>query len=140
MANLHLVHHEYDQALDAFRELQQRFPTGSRASYAHWKAAWLTLRLGRNDEAKKQFDEQIALYPGGNETSAALYWRARLAEEENQPGMARAYYQKLSDRYRNYYYAELGRERLAETSARLAIRRASIRCSITFRRSIMAKR
>jgi soluble lytic murein transglycosylase len=112
MANLHLVHHEYDQALDAFRESQQRFPTGSRASYAHWKAAWLTLRFGRNEEAKKQFDEQIAAYPAGNETSAALYWRARLAEEDNQPGMARAYYQKLSDRYRNYYYAELGRERL----------------------------
>ena len=112
VANLHLVHHEYDQALDAFRELQQRFPTGSRASYAHWKAAWLTLRFGRNDEAKKQFDEQIGMYPGANETSAALYWRARLAEEDNQPGMARAYYQKLSDRFRNYYYAELGRERL----------------------------
>ncbi len=112
VANLHLVHHEYDQALDAFRELQQRFPTGSRASYAHWKAAWLTLRFGRNEDAKKQFDEQIGMYPAGNETSAALYWRARLAEEDNQPAMARAYYQKLSDRYRNYYYAELGRERL----------------------------
>jgi len=112
VANLHLVHHEYEPALDAFRELQQRFPTGSRASYAHWKAAWLTLRFGRNDEAKKQFDEQIAMYPGANETSAALYWRARLAEEDNQPGMARAYYQKLSDRFKNYYYAELGRQRL----------------------------
>ena len=112
VANLHLVHREYDQALDAFRELQQRFPKGARASYAHWKAAWLTLRLGRNEEAKKEFEEQIGMYPTGNETSAALYWRARLAEEDNQPAMARAYYQKLSDRYRNYYYAELGRERL----------------------------
>jgi soluble lytic murein transglycosylase len=111
-ANLHLVHHEYGQALEAFRELQQRFPTGSRASYAHWKAAWLTLRFGRNDEAKKEFEEQIGMYPAGNETSAALYWRGRLAEEDNQPGMARAYYQKLSDRFRNYYYAELGRQRL----------------------------
>ena len=112
VANLHLVHHEYDQSLDAFRELQQRFPNGARASYAHWKAAWLTLRQGRNDEAKKEFDEQLALYPGGNETSNALYWRARLAEEDNQPAMARAYYQRLSDRFRNYYYAELGRQRM----------------------------
>jgi soluble lytic murein transglycosylase len=117
VANLHLVHHEYDQALDAFRETQQRFPAGSKASYAHWKAAWLTLRQGRNDEAKKEFEEQIALYPSSNETSAALYWRARLAEEDNQFGMARAYYQKLSDRYRNYYYAELGRQRLQKLPA-----------------------
>ncbi len=114
VAKLHLVHHEYQQALDAFQELQQRFPNGSRASYAHWKAAWLTLRQGHNDEAKKQFEEQIFLYPTANETSAALYWRARLAEEDNQPAMARAYYQKLSERYRNYYYAELGRQRLAK--------------------------
>jgi soluble lytic murein transglycosylase len=112
VGNLHLVHHEYDQALDAFRELQQRFPQGERASYAHWKAAWLTLRQGRNAEAKKAFEEQISLYPKGNETSAALYWRARLAEEDNDFAMARAFYQKLSDRYRNYYYAELGRQRL----------------------------
>jgi soluble lytic murein transglycosylase len=116
-ANLHLVHHEYDQALDAFRELQQRFPNGSRASYAHWKAAWLTLRQGHNDDAKQQFDEQITEYPAGNETSAALYWRARLAEEDNQPAMARAYYLKLSERYRNYYYAELGRQRLKKLPA-----------------------
>ncbi len=111
-ANLHLVHHEYDQALDAFREAQQRFPTGARASYVHWKAAWLTLRQGRNEDAKKAFEEQITLYPSGAETPAALYWRARLAEEDNQPAMASAFYQKLSERYRNFYYAELARQRM----------------------------
>jgi soluble lytic murein transglycosylase len=116
-ANLHLVHHEYDQALDAFRELQERFPTGSRASYAHWKAAWLTLRQGRTEEAKKLIEEQIALYPSGNETSAALYWRARLAEEDHDPAMARAFYTELVERYRNYYYAEFARERLAKLPA-----------------------
>jgi soluble lytic murein transglycosylase len=116
-ANLHLVHHEYDQALDAFREAQARFPNGSRASYVHWKAAWLTLRQGRNEEAEKAFEEQIALYPSGSETPAALYWRARLAEEDNQPVMARAFYQKLSNRYRNFYYAELGRQRLKHLPA-----------------------
>ncbi len=117
VANLHLVHHEYDQALDAYRELQQRFPNGAHASYAHWKAAWLTLRQGRNDEAKKQFEEQIALYPTGGEIPAALYWRARLAEEDNQPAMARSFYEKLSERYLNYYYAELGRQRLKNIPA-----------------------
>ncbi|MGD1021529.1 MAG: transglycosylase SLT domain-containing protein [Candidatus Sulfotelmatobacter sp.] len=116
-ANLHLVHHEYDQALDSFREAQQRFPDGPRASYVHWKAAWLTLRQGRNEDAKKAFEEQIALYPSAGETPAALYWRARLAEEDNQFAMARAFYQKLSDRYRNFYYAELARQRLKSLPA-----------------------
>jgi soluble lytic murein transglycosylase len=116
-ANLHLVHHEYDQALDAFREAQQRFPNGPRASYVHWKAAWLTLRQGRNEDAKKAFEEQVAMYPSGAETPAALYWRARLAEEDNQLVMARAFYEKLSDRYRNFYYAELARQRMKRLPA-----------------------
>ena len=62
-ANLHLVHHEYDQALDTFREVQQRFPAGAKASYAHRKAAWLTLRQGRNQDAEKAFEEQIPSIP-----------------------------------------------------------------------------
>lgn len=111
--NMYLLHRDYDKAIDSYRELQQRFPTGSRASYAHWKVAWLTLRKGdNNSEAARQFEEQIALYPAGPEIPAALYWRARLAEEVNDFARARAFYEKLSGRFRNYYYAELGRERL----------------------------
>jgi soluble lytic murein transglycosylase len=110
--NVFLLRKDYDHAIDSYRELQQRFPKAGRASYAHWKAAWLTLRQGRNEEAKKQFEEQIALYPSSNEVPAALYWRARLAEEDGEIAKARAFYQKLSDRYRNYYYADLARKQL----------------------------
>ena len=110
--NVFLLRKDYDRAIDFYRELQQRFPKAGRASYAHWKAAWLTLRQGRNEEAKKQFEEQIALYPSSNEVPAALYWRARLAEEDGETAKARAFYQKLSDRFRNYYYADLARKQL----------------------------
>ena len=112
--NIYLLRRDYDRAIDSYRELQQRFPNGGRASYAHWKAAWLSLRQGRNVEAKKDFEDQIAWYPTSSEVPAALYWRARLSEEDNDQVMARAYYQKLSLRYRNYYYGELARQRLGE--------------------------
>jgi len=111
-ANMYLLKRDYDHAIDYFRELGKRFPNGTKASYAHWKAAWLSFRLGRTDEARNGFENQIALYPDSAEIPAALYWRARLAEEENNPGMAGAFYRKLGDRFHNYYYAELGRERL----------------------------
>jgi soluble lytic murein transglycosylase len=110
--NVYLLRKDYDRAIDSYRELQQRFPNAGRASYAHWKAAWLTMRQGRNEEAKKEFEDQIALYPASNEVPAALYWRARLAEEEGETAKARAFYQKLSDRFRNYYYADLARKQL----------------------------
>ena len=116
-ANMYMLKRDYDRAIDYFREVQQRFPNGSRSSYAHWKAAWLCFRQLRVEEARQGFEDQIALYPDSAEIPAALYWRGRLAEEENKPGMARAFYQKLSDRYRNFYYAELGRQRLKSLHA-----------------------
>ena len=93
--NYYLLKPDYDKAIDAYRELQQRFPKGGRASYAHWKVAWLSLRQGRTAEAKTGFEQQIGLYPTSAEVPAALYWRARLAEEDNDSAMARAYYKKI---------------------------------------------
>ena len=115
--NYYLLKPDYDKAIDAYRELQQRFPKGGRASYAHWKVAWLSLRQGRTAEAKTGFEQQIGLYPTSAEVPAALYWRARLAEEDNDSAMARAYYQKISERFRNFYYGELARRRLREIRA-----------------------
>ena len=111
-ANMYLLKRDYDHAIDYFRELERRFPNGTRTPYAHWKASWLSFRQGRTEEARRGFEGQIALYPDSAEIPAALYWRGRMAEDENNPGMARAFYQKLADRFHNYYYAEFARERL----------------------------
>lgn len=111
-ANSHLLLRNFDTAARFFTELYTRFPDAGNASYAHWKAAWLRLRLGDTAQARRLFEEQIKLYPASPEVPNALYWRGRLAEEEPDLDRARAYYQKLSDRFRFYYYAELARERL----------------------------
>jgi soluble lytic murein transglycosylase len=115
--NYYLLKPDYDKAIDAYRELQQRFPKGGRASYAHWKVAWLSLRQGRTTEAKTGFEQQIGLYPTSAEVPAALYWRARLAEEDKDSAMARAYYQKISERFRDFYSGELARRRFRESRA-----------------------
>ena len=112
--NMYLLAKDYDHAIDMFRELRQRFQSSPRASYAHWKAAWLTYRQGRRDVAKKDFEDQVLWYPDRPEVPAALYWRARIAEDENDYTLARAWYAKLSDRFHNYYYGYLGRECLAK--------------------------
>ncbi len=108
--NIYLLRNDYDKAIDAYREIETRFPGGARAPYSHWKAAWLNLRKGRNDEAKAEFEQQIAMYPDSSEVPAALYWRGRLAEEDGDAAMANAFYQKISDRFRNFYYGPLARE------------------------------
>jgi len=112
--NIYLLRRDYDKAIDSFREMEQRFPGSARAHYVHWKVAWLSMRQGRIADAKSGFEAQIALYPDSNEVSNALYWRGRLAEEDGDKAMASAFYQKLNERYRNYYYGPLARERMAK--------------------------
>jgi soluble lytic murein transglycosylase len=109
--NIYLLRKDYDNAIASYREIDQRFPTSPRAHYAHWKTAWLTFRQGRNAEAKALFEQQVAFYPDSNEAPAALYWRARLAEEDGDTALATAFYQKINDRFRNYYYGPSARQR-----------------------------
>jgi peptidoglycan lytic transglycosylase len=111
-ANKFLLRNELDKSIAQFDGVVERFPKGKHAASAHWKAAWLNYRLGNMAEAKRRFEEHIELYPTSPEVPNALYWRARLAEDDNEIGRARAYYLKLTDRFRNYYYANLARERL----------------------------
>jgi soluble lytic murein transglycosylase len=114
-ANMYLLKKDYPQAIVYYTELATRFPTHRYAPSSHWKAAWLNYRLGNYSAAALLFDKQIALYAGGKEIPAALYWRGRLyADQEHQPAMAAAYYQTVSKTFEHYYYAQLSRDRLAE--------------------------
>ena len=115
--NYYLLEKNFDRAMVLFREVPERFQNSPRASYANWKAAWLAYRQGNREDAKQAFENQVAWYPSGTEVPAALYWRARIAEEEQDYALARAWYTKLTERFQNYYYGCLGRERLAALPA-----------------------
>jgi soluble lytic murein transglycosylase len=111
-ANMYLLRPDYERAAALYGEIAQRFPAGKYAAGAHWKSAWLKFRLGRADEARRMFEEQVELYPVSNQVVPSLYWRGRIAEDEHDYARARAYYQKILDRFRYYYYADLARTRL----------------------------
>jgi len=110
--NMYLLKPDLQRAASLYMELQQRFPTGKYGAYAHWKAAWLNFRLGKKEDAKSLCEAQVQKYPESTQVVPALYWRARIAEEEHDYGKARAWYSKIVNRYRQYYYAELSRDRL----------------------------
>jgi soluble lytic murein transglycosylase len=136
--NMYLLRKDFPTAIDYYSELAHRFPkscesphTGPCSNYspsAHWRAAWLTYRLGNFTDAARMFDEQITLYAGGKEIPSALYWRARLYEDDHQPVQAANYYRTLTRVYRHYYYAELAQEHLgnlAKSDPSLLLQNAS---------------
>ncbi len=112
--NMYLIKRDSAHAIADYSELVSRFPRSVYAPSAHWRAAWLNYRLRHNPDAARMFDEQITLYPGGQEIPGALYWRGRLYEDvEGNFGQAVNYYKALNAAYVNSYYAMLGRQRLA---------------------------
>ncbi|RSL15643.1 soluble lytic murein transglycosylase [Edaphobacter aggregans] len=120
--NMYLIKHDAKQATYHYSLLVQMFPSSTYAASAHWRAAWMNYRIRNYVEAARLMDEQIRGYPAGIETPSALYWRARMYEdEEHDLGQAANYYRTLASTYNNYYYAELARTRLAVLKAQPAV-------------------
>jgi soluble lytic murein transglycosylase len=111
--NMALVSNDMPSAIQYYGDLAQRFPDSSMASTSHWHAAWLNYRLGDKKTAARWFDEQIERYPDDTHVSAAIYWRGVVYQEFGKnPAAAAACYQKLIRSFRQYYYADLAKQRL----------------------------
>jgi len=111
--NMFLLLKDYPNAITYYGEVARRFPTSKYAPSAHWRTGWLNYRLGQYNEAARLFDEQIRFYAGGKEIPSALYWRARIYEDqEHRPSTAAAYYKTILRVYPHYYYAMLAQDRL----------------------------
>lgn len=113
--NMYLLRKDYPNAITYYGELAKRFPTSHYAPSAHWRTGWLNYRLGNFAEAARLFDEQIQLYPGGREVPSAMYWRARVYEDQEHNAAAAAEYYKTEVRlYAHYYYGMLAEQHLKE--------------------------
>ena len=111
--NMYLLRKDYARAVTYYTELADHFPQNTNAAAAHWRAGWWSYRQGLYDQAAKVFEDQIREYPGAKETVSALYWRAKLYEDQDhQPGLAAAHYRTLIRAYSHYFYAQMARERL----------------------------
>lgn len=112
--NMYLLSRDYPKAVEYYSYLATHFPQDKQAAAAHWRAGWLSYRQGLYTDAAHLFDEQIHLYPDASETAAALYWRARLYEQQdNKPGLAAANYRTIVRAYQHYFYGQMARVRLA---------------------------
>ncbi len=121
--NMYLLEPNYPEAIAYYSELANRFPymcqrpvhynvCSDLSAKSHWRAAWLTYRLGHYDAAARLFDQEIERYPGTEQFSTALYWRGRIFERDHLKALAAAYYRTEIRLYPHYYYGLLAEQRL----------------------------
>ena len=111
--NMYLLRKDYANAANYYGYLAMHFPEHKNAAAAHWRAGWLSYRQGLYADAARMFDEQIKLFPNATETAAALYWRGRLYEmQDNNRAQAAGNYRTVSRVYQHFFYAQMARQRL----------------------------
>jgi soluble lytic murein transglycosylase len=110
--NMYLLRKDYANAATYYADLAVHFPSHKNAAAAHWRAGWLDYRQGLYSDAARMFDEQIKLFPNATETAAALYWRGRLYEQDNNRSQAAQNYRNVSRVYQHFFYAQMARQRL----------------------------
>jgi len=110
--NMYLLRKDYANAANSYGYLAVHFPAHKNAAAAHWRAGWLNYRQGLYNDAARMFDEQIKLFPNATETAAALYWRGRLYEQDNNRSQAAQNYRNVSRVYQHFFYAQMARQRL----------------------------
>ena len=99
----------YDRALDLYRESGPS--QNKEVAYGHWRATWAKAQLDLKS-ARKDLEDHVKFYPESSEVPAALYWLARIAQEQGNYPEATGYYRLIKSQFPNYYYAELSDRQL----------------------------
>ena len=94
-----------------YRVCFETFPTSMQAPMCHWKYTW-SVYVRRKKEAGDRLRDHVKFYPGSEKANTALYFLGRLSEDSHDIPAANTYYNEVSRRYPNTYYAMLARDRL----------------------------
>ncbi len=111
--NRYLVKNQREQYTPLYRAMADGFPPSSTTALGHWRVAW-DAYLAERSETVTLMREQVERYPADSNASTALYFLGRLAESDNKPTVARAYYDRVSTQYPHFFYGVLARERLKD--------------------------
>ncbi|HEV2298933.1 MAG TPA: transglycosylase SLT domain-containing protein [Candidatus Acidoferrales bacterium] len=97
-----------DKASSFYQQVIDRFGSSASANgdvvNSRWRIAW-TSYMEQHDDAASLLEQFIQDYPGASYVPDALYWLGRLAERTGKTEDARAYFQKLRERFPSNYFA-----------------------------------
>jgi soluble lytic murein transglycosylase len=109
--NYYWVQLDRDRASGYYKRLSDNFPTAMDAVPAQWRVAWAAV-LKRQPDASELLIDHLRRFSGSAFAPDVLYWLGRLAEESDNPALARAYYQKLQSRFPQNYFSTTAQARL----------------------------
>jgi soluble lytic murein transglycosylase len=110
--NRYLATNDRENYQPLFKAAAADFPPDTTTALCHWRITW-DAYLGDEPDRVTLLREQAERYPDDSHAGTALFFLGRIAEATDKFGEAKAYYQRLSDQYPHYFYAVLGRERIA---------------------------
>jgi soluble lytic murein transglycosylase len=101
------------KAVSYYQRLVDTFPDGKNAYNAEWRIAWISF-LNKQPDADQRLTAFLLRYPVSANAVDALYWLGRSAERSGNPGHARGYYQKATERFPQTYFAHAADARLKQ--------------------------
>jgi soluble lytic murein transglycosylase len=119
LASHFIVADEDEQADAVFRELYAKFPQGTRAERAAWKAGWWAYRNGRYKDAFEFFESAAGTFPKSDYRPSYLYWAGRARAQAGDAQGATSLYRIVTADYLNTYYGRLAEKRLQAAGIRL---------------------
>ena len=114
-ASQYWVMGEHTKSLPLYESCALDFASRPEGRDCEWKVAVQHFILGRPG-AEKKLETVLRNEPGGEHASAALYFLGRSAENRKDKGAAKAYFQRAIETFPNHFYAELSRERMAQSN------------------------
>ena len=114
-ASYYSSHNQRDAAEPLYQACYESFPKDPQTAQCQWKVAWAEY-LRNPSNAAGLLQDHLRHYPDSDHASTALYFLGRIAESKADRGAARVFYEALNQKYPNYYYATLARDRLRQAS------------------------
>jgi soluble lytic murein transglycosylase len=105
------------RAAEVFTEMVRRFPMGTFADRANWKAGWWAYKNGNHAETIRLFETAAVTLRRADYRPSWLYWAARSRAALGDVDAALAGYRQVISDYRNSYYGREAARAIASLSA-----------------------
>ena len=121
LATAYILASDDESAASVFTDMYARFPKGTFADRAAWKAGWWAYKKGNYRETIRLFEVASVNQRRADYRPSWLYWSARAHEQLGEPEAARTWYRQTVTDYRNSYYGRLATAAIARLGSDRAL-------------------